>query len=97
MRQVKISQLKNGLSRYLKAVRRGEEIEILDRDVPVAVLIASTGSRKGASVDGFFEDQFRSGILRRGAGKLPKGFLDHPPPGRPGALARLLSERREAR
>lgn len=39
MTQVTIRQLTHGLSRYLKAVKRGERIIILNRRVPVADLI----------------------------------------------------------
>ena len=39
MTQVTIRQLTHGLSRYLKAVKRGERIVILNRRVPVADLI----------------------------------------------------------
>ncbi len=36
MREAKISQVKNQLSRYLALVKKGETIQILDRDRPVA-------------------------------------------------------------
>jgi prevent-host-death family protein len=39
MIQVKISQLKNRLSHYLRLVRGGEQIEIIDRSTPVARII----------------------------------------------------------
>ena len=39
MTQVTIRQLTHGFSRYLKAVKRGERIVILNRRVPVADLI----------------------------------------------------------
>lgn len=39
MIQVKISQLKNRLSHYLRLVRGGEQIEIIDRTTPVARII----------------------------------------------------------
>lgn len=38
MRAVKIGELKNNLSRYLKLVRQGETIRVLDRDEPIAEL-----------------------------------------------------------
>jgi prevent-host-death family protein len=36
MKAVRIAQLKARLSEYLRAVRRGETIAVLDRDTPVA-------------------------------------------------------------
>ncbi|MGH8248541.1 MAG: type II toxin-antitoxin system Phd/YefM family antitoxin [Gammaproteobacteria bacterium] len=44
MKSVNIADLKNNLSRYLRQVRRGEEILIRDRKVPVAKIVPlSTG------------------------------------------------------
>jgi len=39
MRQVRIAELKAKLSEYLRAVRRGETIAILDRETPVAQIV----------------------------------------------------------
>lgn len=39
VRNVNIADLKNNLSRYLRQVRRGEEILIRDRKVPVAKIV----------------------------------------------------------
>jgi prevent-host-death family protein len=39
MRQVRIAQLKARLSEYLRAVRRGETIAVLDRETPVAQIV----------------------------------------------------------
>jgi prevent-host-death family protein len=39
MKQVRIAELKARLSEYLRAVRRGESIAVLDRDTPVAHLV----------------------------------------------------------
>jgi prevent-host-death family protein len=39
MKSVKIAQLKSELSRYLRDVRRGEPLTILDRMTPVARLV----------------------------------------------------------
>ncbi len=38
MRQVKIAELKAGLSGYLTAVRNGERLLVCDRATPIAVL-----------------------------------------------------------
>lgn len=39
MRQVRIAELKARLSEYLRAVRGGETIAVLDRETPVAQII----------------------------------------------------------
>jgi prevent-host-death family protein len=39
MKAINIVELKNNLSRYLRAVRRGERITVLDRREPVAEII----------------------------------------------------------
>ena len=39
MRQVGIAELKSRLSEYLRAVRGGETIAVLDRDTPIAQLV----------------------------------------------------------
>jgi len=43
MKQVRIADLKARLSEYLRAVRGGETIAVLDRDTPVAQLIPIRG------------------------------------------------------
>jgi prevent-host-death family protein len=39
MKQVRIAELKARLSEYLRAVRGGETIAVLDRDTPIAQLV----------------------------------------------------------
>jgi prevent-host-death family protein len=39
MKQVRIAELKSRLSEYLRAVRRGETIAVLDRNTPVAHIV----------------------------------------------------------
>ena len=45
MRQVRIADLKSRLSEYLRAVRAGESLAVLDRDTPVAQPIPVRQSR----------------------------------------------------
>jgi prevent-host-death family protein len=103
MIRVTISQLKNQLCRYLRAVRGGEVVEVLDRNTPVARILPSpvTQEDKGGTEThacrAFFEEQARLGILRQGTGILPKDIVDTPPPGKPGVLAALIAERRRGR
>ena len=45
MTEVRIAELKARLSEYLRKVRRGHAITVLDRDTPVARLVPHGGSR----------------------------------------------------
>lgn|SRR3990170_4707244 len=96
MKEAKISEIKNQLSRYLALVRRGEVVRILDRDVPIAQIVpittATRGQRAGTEV---LLELERKGLVRRGSGNIPREILDRNPPGRvSGVLRALLEERR---
>jgi len=39
MKQVRIAELKSHLSKYLRAVRAGQTIAVLDRETPVAQIV----------------------------------------------------------
>lgn len=43
MKQVRTAELKARLSEYLRAVRGGESIAVLDRDTPIAQLVPVRG------------------------------------------------------
>ncbi|MSV28081.1 MAG: type II toxin-antitoxin system prevent-host-death family antitoxin [Bryobacterales bacterium] len=43
MKQVRIAELKSRLSEYLRDVRRGETIAVLDRETPVARIVPVRG------------------------------------------------------
>ena len=94
MKEAKISEVKNQLSRYLALVKRGEVVRILDRDIPIAQIVpidrpvrAPAGQEALAALE-------RKGLVRRGTGRIPRALLERNPPGRPaGVLAALLEER----
>jgi len=44
MKRVKIAELKNQLSRHLREVERGGEVEVTDRNRPIARIIPVPGS-----------------------------------------------------
>jgi prevent-host-death family protein len=46
MKQVRIAELKSHLSKYLRAVRGGQTIAVLDRDTPVAHIVPVTDQAK---------------------------------------------------
>ena len=71
MRNVSIARLKNNLNRYLKQVRRGEEILIRDSKVPIAKIVPLAG------VDGLDAETMAlvaSGQLRPPERPLPRNF-----------------------
>jgi len=94
MKQAKVSELKNQLSRYLDYVRHGETVLVLDRKIPVAELrpvSEKTPTGKLAALE-------RKGVIRLGRGRLPKKFFRESLGGRQaGVLKALLEEREEGR
>jgi antitoxin (DNA-binding transcriptional repressor) of toxin-antitoxin stability system len=94
VKEAKISEVKNQLSRYLALVRRGEVVRILDRDVPIAQIVP-IGRPEDAPGEDALAHLERKGLLRRGTGRIPRELLAKDPPGRPaGVLEALLEERR---
>ena len=97
MKQAKISDLKNNLSRYIDLVRQGQTIQVLDRETPVAFI---TPISEGKEVTG--EDRLkqmeRKGLVRKGKSAYIKTIINSPPPGKKsGVLKALLKEREENR
>lgn len=76
MTRVSLSELKAKLSRYVREARRGGEVQILHRGVPVARLTGLGGSSAG-------QEQKRrqrlidAGVLRPGSGGV-SSVLDQP-------------------
>jgi prevent-host-death family protein len=100
MKTANISELRDRLSRYLDHVKAGGRVVILDRNRPVAqiVPVGTAGEAAPGTDQGRLEALEREGIIRRGSGKLPPGFLRGVLPGQ-GArvLKALLDERRTGR
>jgi prevent-host-death family protein len=46
MKQVRIAELKAKLSEYLRAVRSGEHVLVLDRDRPIAQIVPASERRQ---------------------------------------------------
>ena len=91
MTTVSISDLKANLSRYLREVRRGGEVQVLDRGTPVARLVPPV-----ADDDGVRERLIGSGVLRPGTGGAA-AVLDEPPLELPVSLSEALTEDRADR
>lgn len=99
MEKATISQLKNHLSAYLKKVRAGETVLILDRDRPVARL---ERVRPDELKDERLAELERRGIIRRPTRPFTpqewEEFLQEPlPKADASVLEALLEERREER
>ena len=95
MKTVSVSELKAHLAGYLREVRRGGEVQILDRGVPIARL---TGLQAGAggSDEEDRERLIRAGIVRAGSGRT-SAILDSPPPTLPTKLRDALEADRADR
>jgi antitoxin (DNA-binding transcriptional repressor) of toxin-antitoxin stability system len=92
MRSVRIGELKNHLSRYLRVVRGGTRLVVMDRDVPVAELGPITSAGKAASDRR--EDLVRSGVLIPAPrGSLTLDELGPPVPCRGDVVAALRADR----
>ena len=100
MKQAKVSELKNNLSRYLSYVRRGGVVRVFDRDRAVAELVPIGQGATGGSdeLDGILDDLERKDIVRLGTGELPAGFLTRRlPRAARSVVDALLEERRKGR
>lgn len=98
MKQAKISELKNHLSRLLEHVRRGGTVRIFDRNRPIAdiVPVQTPAADHPEDLEAMLSDLERRGIIRRTSGTLPEGFLSAKlPRARKSVVAALLEDRRE--
>lgn len=96
MTSVKIAELKNRLSHYLRRVQRGESILVCDRDRVIA-RIERVGDR-GAALEGdaaWLERLERRGVVRRGTGRLGRDWLRRKPVVHADVVTALLRDREE--
>ena len=92
MQTASVSELKANLSRYLREVRRGGEVQVLNRGTPVARLVpAASGD------DDDLRRLIAAGIVTPGRGNARR-ILERPPIEAPGArLSEAVIEDREGR
>lgn len=95
MTTVSVSELKAHLSRYLREVRRGGEVQVLDRGRPVARL---TGISDASASPGKEQRQrlVQAGVLRPGTCNVAR-VLDQPPMELSSDLRRAVDEDRDDR
>ena len=92
MTTVSISELKANLSRYVREVRRGGEVQVLDRGAPVARLVPPAAEDNR----GVRDRLIRQGLLRPGKGAAG-AILDEPLLELPVSLSDALAEDRDDR
>lgn len=95
MEKATISELKNRLSAYLKKVRAGQSVLILDRQQPIARLERVTGEEGRG---GRLSRLEQAGLLRRARGRTPlEALRAAAPKAKRSVTEALLDERREGR
>jgi prevent-host-death family protein len=92
MTRVSVSKLKANLSRYLREVQRGGEVEVLDRGVPVARLTGLSSLRSTPDA-GARQRLIKAGIVRAGKGDARAILARDPIPVHASVLAALEEER----
>ena len=96
-----ISEVKNGLSAYLRRVKAGETVLIIDRKTPIARIVPLThrsedSSRSGSDDEAHIERLVAEGIATRESGRGAIEVLDEIGDAWPaghGLLDTLLDER----
>jgi antitoxin (DNA-binding transcriptional repressor) of toxin-antitoxin stability system len=95
MQRTNIANLKNRLSSYLRKVRAGETVLVLDRDEPIARIERVSGP---AATDERAARLEAQGLIRRPTRPLPLKMLSEPlPRAEQSVLAALLADRAEER
>jgi antitoxin (DNA-binding transcriptional repressor) of toxin-antitoxin stability system len=79
MKSVKIAELKNRLSHYLRLVQRGEPILVCDRDRVIARIERVEEVALPRSDAEWLDRLERRGMIRRGAGRLPRDWVGRRP------------------
>jgi antitoxin (DNA-binding transcriptional repressor) of toxin-antitoxin stability system len=98
MSVVKVSELKNSLSHYLRLVKRGETVLVCDRDKVIARL-SPAGDQTATDTDDtrWLDDLEQHGVLQRPTDKLSRAFPSRRPKAKPDVVATLLKERQNGR
>lgn len=100
MIRVSVSETKNRLSHYIRLVRGGEEVEIMDRNTPVAKIVHISKSSEASKQAAWTMEAIRLGLITPPREKkLPATFFQKNKPimeGK-GVLQALLQEREEGR
>ena len=95
MTSVSVTELKAHLSQYLREVRRGGEVQVLDRGRPVARLTGVDASSTSSGEE-HRQHLVRAGILRPGTAETAR-VLDQAPLELATDLRRAVDEERDDR
>jgi len=89
MRRVTVTELKNKLSQYLRLVKKGETIEVVERSIPIARL-----ERLRTSGDAELSQLVRDGIVTPARRPAPDDLFARPPiPCRGDAVRAVIEQR----
>jgi antitoxin (DNA-binding transcriptional repressor) of toxin-antitoxin stability system len=95
---VKVSELKNRLSHYLRQVRRGRSLLVCDRDQVIARIEPAGGTTATAAGDEhWLADLERRGSIRRATRALPRDWIAGRPEAGADVVGALLAEREDGR
>jgi antitoxin (DNA-binding transcriptional repressor) of toxin-antitoxin stability system len=103
MKIASVSQLKSRLSEFLRLVRGGDSIMVMDRGRPVALLgpwhDAAGADGVVVGPDARLAELRDAGLVRVGSGKIPADYWNRQLPQDPesSVLSALLEERQEGR
>jgi len=96
MKSVKIAELKNRLSHYLRRVQRGESILVCDRDRVIARIERVGAHAPVPEQDAAWLTRLEQrGVLRRGTGAPTREWMARKPRVAADVVAALLQERAE--
>ena len=96
MIRASISEAKNRLSHFIRLVRGGEDVEIVDRGTPVARLVHVSKSAETGKDAAWTEEAERLGLITRAKNReaFPLDFFDATKmPANKAVLQALLEER----
>jgi len=94
MKRAAVTELKASLSRYLAGVKTGEEVLITERGKPIAKIVPIRPGEQAE--ERRLRDLEAKGLVRLGAGRLPRAFWSAPRLSDPaGQVRRALVEERE--
>src|SRR5438477_12794895 len=95
VRSVNVATLKNRLSSYLRDVRRGEEILIRDRNVPIARIVPLSATD---AEDAELLELAAAGLIKLRERRLPDSFFSMPAPSVPlRAIVEVIRAARDER
>ena len=97
MKRVNVSGLRKDLSRYLREVRHGEEVLVMDRQTPVAKLVHASASDAATSDTDLLSRLVERGVLASPRSKLRADFFTDMPATKHSAAEAILDERERGR